>query len=91
MGVFSMVKTLVLLFAYFAAFELGKMTERPRDQWPKAKEGQSPILTGDWAFYQKIYYGVVAVAVVLTLIGGSGMRMGGMFGGMGGGGGYGGY
>lgn len=40
---------------------------------------------GDWDLYQKIYYGVVGVAVLLTLIGGNGM-MGGMGGGMFGGG-----
>ena len=92
MSIFATIKTFVLLFAYFAAFELGKMTERPQAQWPKAKAGQNPFLVGDWALFQKIYYGVVGLAILLTLVGSSGMGggMGGMFGGMGGGG-YGGY
>lgn len=90
---FATIKTFILLFAYFAAFSLGKMTERPKSQWSRAKPGQNPFLVGDWVLYQKIYFGVVGVAVLLTLIGGNGM-MGGMGGGMfsgGGGGGYGGY
>jgi len=88
---FSTIKTFILLFAYFAAFQIGKMTERPKNLWPRAKTGQNPFLVGDWDLYQKIYYGVVGLAILLTLIGGSGMGgMGGMFGGMGGmgGGGY---
>jgi len=87
---FATVKTFVLLFAYFAAFQLGKMAERPKAQWPRAKAGQSPIMMGDWEFYQKIYFGVVGLAILLTLIGGGGMGMGGGMGGMfgGGGGGY---
>jgi hypothetical protein len=91
---FATIKTFILLFAYFAAFQIGKMTERPKNLWPRAKTGQNPFLVGDWDLYQKIYYGVVGLAILLTLIGGSGMGMGGMggmFGGMGGGGGYGGY
>jgi len=90
MALFSTIKTFILLFAYFAAFQIGKMTERPKNLWPRAKPGQNPFLVGDWALYQKIYYGVVGVAILLTLIGGSGMGgMGGMGGGMfGGGGGY---
>ena len=88
MSMFATVKTFVLIFAYFAAFQLGKMTERPKNLWPKAKAGQSPIMVGDWELYQKIYYGVVGLAILLTLIGPGGM--GGMFGGGGyGGGGYG--
>ena len=89
MALFDTVKTFILLFAYFAAFQIGKMTERPKNLWPRAKTGQNPFLVGDWDLYQKIYYGVVGIAVLLTLIGGSGMGrgMGGMFGG-GGGGGY---
>jgi len=81
---FAMIKTFVLIFAYFAAFKLGQMLERPKNLWPKAKPGQNPYLIGDWAAYQKIYLGVVGVAILLTLIGG--MSMGGM--GMGMGGGY---
>jgi len=88
---FATIKTFILVFAYFAAFQIGKMTERPKNLWPRAKTGQNPFLVGDWDLYQKIYYGVVGLAILLTLIGGSGMGgMGGMFGGMGGmgGGGY---
>ena len=86
---FATIKTFVLIFAYFGAFQLGKFTERPKNQWPKAKPGQSPIMVGDWFLYQKIYLGVVGLAVLLTLIGPMGM-MGGMgMGGFGGGGGYG--
>jgi hypothetical protein len=87
---FATIKTFVLIFAYFAAFQLGKMTERPKNLWPTAKSGQNPFLVGDWATYQKIYFGVVGLAILLTLVGGGGMGMGGgMFGGgMGGGGGY---
>ena len=88
MSMFATVKTFVLIFAYFAAFQLGKMTERPKNLWPVAKGGQNPFLVGDWATYQKIYFGVVGLAILLTLVGGGGF--GGMgFGGMGGG--YGGY
>jgi len=45
-------------------------------------------MVGDWATYQKVYMGMVAVAVLLALMGPGGF--GGMFGGMGGGygGGY---
>jgi hypothetical protein len=67
------------------------MTERPKNLWPRAKTGQNPFLVGDWDLYQKIYYGVVGLAILLTLVGSGGMGgmgMGGMFGG---GGGYGGY
>jgi len=82
---FAMIKTFVLIFAYFAAFKLGQMLERPKNLWPKAKPGQNPYLIGDWAAYQKIYLGVVGVAILLTLVGGMGpMGMGGF--GMGGGG-----
>ena len=91
MSMFATIKTFILVFAYFAAFQIGKMTERPKNLWPRAKTGQNPFLVGDWDLYQKIYYGVVGLAILLTLIGGSGMGgMGGMFGGMGGmgGGGY---
>ena len=88
---FATIKTFILLFAYFAAFQIGKMTERPKNLWPRAKTGQNPFLVGDWELYQKIYYGVVGLAILLTLVGGSGMGMGGMGGGMFGGGGYGGY
>ena len=89
---FATIKTFILLFAYFAAFQLGKQVERPKSQWPRAKAGQNPFMVGDWVLYQNIYYGVVGVAILLTLIGGNGM-MGGMGGGMfgGGGGGYGGF
>jgi hypothetical protein len=85
---FDTVKTFILLFAYFAAFQLGKQVERPKNLWPRAKTGQNPFLVGDWDLYQKIYYGVVGVAVLLTLLGGSGMGRGGMFGGFGGSGQY---
>jgi hypothetical protein len=89
---FATIKTFILLFAYFAAFQIGKMTERPKNLWPRAKTGQNPFLVGDWDLYQKIYYGVVGLAILLTLVGGSGMGMGMGMGGMfGGGGGYGGY
>jgi hypothetical protein len=88
---FDTIKTFVLLFAYFAAFQIGKMTERPKNLWPRAKAGQNPFMVGDWELYQKIYYGVVGVAILLTLIGGAGMMGRGMGGGMFGGGGYGGY
>lgn len=91
MSMFRTIKTFVLIFAYFAAFQLGKMTERPKAQWPSVKAGQNPLLVGDWEIYQKIYYGVVGFAILLTLIGGGGMfggMGGGMFGGMGGGAGY---
>jgi hypothetical protein len=88
---FATIKTFILLFAYFAAFQIGKMTERPKNLWPRAKTGQNPFLVGDWELYQKIYYGVVGLAILLTLVGGSGIGMGGMGGGMFGGGGYGGY
>jgi hypothetical protein len=91
MSMFATIKTFILLFAYFAAFQIGKMTERPKNLWPRAKTGQNPFLVGDWELYQKIYYGVVGLAILLTLVGGSGMGMGGMGGGMFGGGGYGGY
>jgi len=80
MALFATIKTFVLLFAYFAAFQLGKQVERPKNLWPRAKPGQNPFLVGDWELYQKIYYGVVGVAILLTLVGGSGM--GGMGGGM---------
>ena len=84
---FATVKTFILLFAYFAAFQIGKMTERPKNLWPRAKPGQNAFMVGDWGLYQKIYYGVVGIAVLLTLIGGNGMMgMGGGFGGFGGGG-----
>ena len=87
MTMFGTIKTFVLIFAYFAAFQLGKMTERPKNLWPVAKAGQNPFLVGDWATYQKIYFGVVGLAILLTLVGGGGI--GGMgFGGMGGGGYY---
>ena len=89
MSMFATIKTFVLIFAYFASFQLGKMTERPKNLWPVAKAGQNPLLVGDWATYQKIYFGVVGLAVLLTLIGGGGMGMGGGMGGMfGGGGGF---
>ena len=92
MSMFATIKTFILLFAYFAAFQIGKMTERPKNLWPRAKTGQNPFLVGDWDLYQKIYYGVVGLAILLTLVGGSGMGMGGMGGMFGGGmGGYGGY
>jgi hypothetical protein len=80
MALFATIKTFVLLFAYFAAFQLGKQVERPKNLWPRAKPGQNPFLVGYWELYQKIYYGVVGVAILLTLVGGSGM--GGMGGGM---------
>jgi len=91
MSMFATIKTFVLLFAYFAAFQLGKQVERPKNLWPRAKTGQNPFLVGDWDLYQKIYYGVVGLAVLLTLVGGSGMGMGGLGGGMFGGGMGGGY
>ena len=85
-------QTFVLLFGYFAAFEVGKMTATPKAQWKKAPAGQNAFMSGDWFLYQKIYMGVVGVAVLLTLIsaGGGMMGGGGFGGGMFGGGGYGG-
>ncbi len=83
---FAMIKTFVLIFAYFAAFKLGQMVERPKSKWPKAAAGQNPLVMGDWEAYQKIYMGVVGVAVLLTLLGGMTSMGGGMGFGMGGGG-----
>ena len=86
---FAILQTFVLLFAYFAAFELGKMAVTPPSQWRRAAPGQNAFMSGDWALYQKIYFGVVGLAVLLTLISSGGGMMGGsMFGG-GYGGGYG--
>ena len=83
-GIFESIKLLIMIGAYFAAFQLGKMAERPKAQWPRAKTGQNPWLVGDWETYNKVFMGIVAVAVLLTLIGPGG------FGGFGmGGGGYG--
>jgi len=83
-GIFDSIKLLIMIGAYFAAFQLGKMAERPKAQWPRAKTGQNPWLVGDWETYNKVFMGIVAVAVLLTLIGPGG------FGGFGmGGGGYG--
>ena len=88
---FEILQTFVLLFAYFAAFELGKMAVTPKAQWKRAAAGQSAFMSGDWVLYQKIYMGVVGVAVLLTLMSaGGGMMGGGMFGGGMMGGGYGG-
>jgi len=89
-GFFGTLKLFITVGAYFAAFQLGKMAERPKAQWPKAKPGQNPLAVGDWAAYQKIFMGMVAVAVLLTLMGpgGFGGMMGGGFGGGYGGGGY---
>lgn len=88
-GMFATIKTFVLIFAYFAAFQLGKMNERPKSQWPKAAAGQNPWMVGAWAEWQKVYMGVVALAVLLTLVGPGGMGgFGGFGGGMGGGGYY---
>jgi hypothetical protein len=88
-GIFDSIKLLIMIGAYLASFQLGKMAERPKAQWPRAKAGQNPFLVGDWDAYQKIFMGVVAVAVLMTLLGPSGF---GGFGGMGrggyGGGGY---
>jgi hypothetical protein len=90
-GFFGTLKLFITVGAYFAAFQLGKMAERPKSQWPKAKPGQNPLAVGDWAAYQKIFMGMVAVAVLLALMGpgGFGGMMGGLMGG-GFGGGYGG-
>ena len=86
---FATVKTFIMVFGYFAAFQLGKMTERPKAQWFRAKAGQNPFLVGDWELFQKIYFGVVGLAILLTLLGGGGIGGMGMGGGMfGGGGGY---
>lgn len=85
-GMFTTIKTFVLLVAYFAAFQLGKMSERPKNLWPTAKAGQNPWLVGAWAEWQKVYMGLVAVAILLTLMG-PGSMTGGFFGGFGGGGG----
>ena len=88
-GIFESIKLLIMIGAYFAAFQLGKMAERPKAQWPKAKTGQNPWLVGDWDTYQKVFMGIVAVAVLLTLIGPSGFGGFGMGGGgFGRGGGY---
>lgn len=80
MAMFATIKTFVLVFSYFAAFQLGKMTERPKNLWPRAKAGQNAVMVGDWELYQKIYYGVVGVAILLTL-GDGGMMSGSMLGG----------
>ncbi|APC25761.1 hypothetical protein BST79_gp248 [Only Syngen Nebraska virus 5] len=87
-GLFGTLKLMLMLFSYFAAYQLGKMMERPQSQWPKAKPGQNKYMVGDWAAWKPIYMGVVGVAALLTILGPGGM--GGMFGG-GMGGGYGGY
>lgn len=87
-GIFDSIKLLIMIGAYFAAFQLGKMAERPKAQWPRAKAGQSPWLVGDWETYQKVFMGIVAVAVLLTLIGPSGFGGFGMGGGFGRGGGF---
>jgi len=87
-GMFDTIKTFILIGAYFGAFQLGKMSERPKNLWPKAKTGQNPWVVGAWAEWQKVYMGLVAVAILITLTGAGG-GMGSMFGGMGGrGGGY---
>ena len=86
-GMFDTIKTFILIGAYACAFQLGKMIERPKNLWPKAKPGQNPYAVGDWAAWQKIYMGVVAVAILITLTGAGG-GMGSMFGGFGGRGGY---
>jgi hypothetical protein len=87
-GIFDSIKLLIMIGAYFAAFQLGKMAERPKAQWPRAKTGQNPWLVGDWDTYQKVFMGVVAVAILLTLLGSSGMGGFGMGGGFGRGGGF---
>ena len=89
-GIFDSIKLLIMIGAYFAAFQLGKMAERPKAQWPTARAGQNPWMVGDWNVYQKVFMGIVAIAVLLTLVGPSGFGgFGGMGrGGFGGGGGY---
>ena len=89
-GMFDTLKIFILVGAYFAAFQLGKMAERPKNLWPKAKTGQNPWVSGAWAEWQKVYMGVVAVAVLLTIMGPGGFGGFGMGGGFGGGrgGGY---
>lgn len=87
-GFFGTIKLFIQIFAYFAAYSLGKMQERPKAQWPKAKPGQNPFMAGDWAAYQKIYWGVIAVAILILLVGQSGMGFGGMMSGGYGSGGY---
>ncbi|AGE53505.1 hypothetical protein ATCVGM07011_353L [Acanthocystis turfacea Chlorella virus GM0701.1] len=72
-GIFDSIKLLIMIGAYFCSFQLGKMAERPKAQWPRAKAGQNPWLVGDWDTYQKVFMGVVAVAILLTLIGPSGL------------------
>lgn len=79
-GMFDSIKLLIMLGAYFAAFQLGKMAERPKAQWPRAKGSQNPWMVGDWEIYQKVFLGVVGVAVLLTLIGPSGLGGFGMMG-----------
>ena len=88
-GMFATIKTFILIGAYFAAFQLGKMSERPKNLWPAAKAGQNPWLVGAWAEYQKVYMALVAFAILLTLIGPGGMTGFGSGFGMGGYGGYG--
>ncbi|AGE50150.1 hypothetical protein ATCVCanal1_341L [Acanthocystis turfacea Chlorella virus Canal-1] len=88
-GIFDSIKLLIMIGAYFAAFQLGKMAERPKSQWPAAKAGQNPWMVGDWATYQKVFMGVVAVAILMTLLGPGGFGSMGMGrGGYGGGGFY---
>ena len=86
-GMFGTVKMFVLIGAYFASFQLGKMAERPKNLWPRAKNGQNPWVSGSCPEWQKVYMGIVGVAVLLTLVG-TGGGMGMLGGGMGGGYGY---
>ena len=79
-GMFGTIKIMLLAFAYFAAYKLGIMAERPKTKWFKAPAGSNPIIAGDWATWQKIYLGVIAAAVLITLMG-SGMMTGMMTGG----------
>lgn len=88
-GMFSTVKSFILIGAYFAAFQLGKMAERPKNLWPAAKPGQNPWVVGAWKEWQKVYLAVVAIAILLTLVGPGGLT--GFGRGLGGGGGYGAY
>jgi hypothetical protein len=86
-GIFSTIKLFISLFAFFAAYMLGKMAERPKDKWPRDTAGKNPILSGSWNSWQRIFMGVVALAVLFVLLGEGGL--GSMFGGMGGMGGAG--
>ena len=87
-GIFDTLKMVIQAGGYLAAFHLGKTIERPKDRWPRAKQGQNPLMVGDWELYRKIDIVVILISLFLLFSGGS---LGGFGGGMGGGGMGGGY